>query len=71
MFNWIVGVFKQRLVEATQRKSVAETELSAAMAELTVSDRADKQFVGDRLRKAMAELVAARRALADLDDPAQ
>jgi uncharacterized protein (DUF3084 family) len=71
MFNWIAGVFKQRLVEATQRMSVAETELSAAMAELTVSDRADKQLVGDRLRNAMAELVAARQALADLDEPAQ
>jgi hypothetical protein len=71
MFNWIVGVFKQRLIEATQRLSVAETELSAAMAELTVSDRADKQFVGDRLRAAMSELVAARRALAELAEASE
>lgn len=57
---------KQQLREATTRLDSAEAELSFAMAELTVEDRADKQIVGERLRKAMAELVAARRGLAEL-----
>lgn len=66
MFGSSAHKFKQRLLEATARMTVAEGELSAAMAELTVSDRADKQIVGERLRKAMAELVAARQGLAEL-----
>lgn len=66
MFDWILEKFKQQLTEAATRISDAETELSSAMAELTVSDRADKQIIGERLSKALAELVVARHALAEL-----
>lgn len=66
MFGRTARKFRVRLRVATQRISVAEAELTAAMAELTVTDRADKQIVGERLRKAMVELVAARVGLADL-----
>jgi hypothetical protein len=66
MSSKISRKIKQRLAEATERLAVAESELGAALAELTVSDRADKQIVGERLRKAMAELVTARSSLAEL-----
>lgn len=57
---------KQRIAEATQRLTSAERELAAAIAELTVSERSDKRMVSERLRTAMAELVAARTSLAEL-----
>lgn len=60
---------KLLITEATSRLEVAEHELEGAMAELTVSDRADKQIVSERLRKAMAELVLARSGLAQLLTP--
>lgn len=66
MFGKSAHRLKLRLSEAAQRIEVAETELSAAMAELTVAERADKQIVGERLRRAMVELVAARVGLAEL-----
>jgi guanylate kinase len=66
MFGKIARKLKLRLQEATKRIALAETELSTAMAELTVTDRADKQIVGERLRKAMAELVSARVGLAEI-----
>lgn len=66
MFKRAAHKLKQRLSEATTRIDTAETELARAMAELTVEDRADKQIVGDRLRKALTELVAARHSLAAL-----
>jgi hypothetical protein len=69
MSSKISRKIKQRLVEATQRLAVAEGELVLAMAELTVSDRADKQIVGERLRRAMSELVLARSSLAELVEP--
>ena len=71
MFGKIARKLKLRLNEAAKRIAVAETELSAAMAELTVADRADKQIVGERLRRAMAELVAARVGLAELVESSQ
>lgn len=69
MFNRTARKFKQQIAEATTRISAAETELSSAMADLTLSDRADKQIVGERLRKALTELVAARHGLAELAEP--
>lgn len=69
MFNVSARKLKQQITSATERIAAAETELSAAMAELTVAERADKQIVGERLRKAMAELVAARLALSELIEP--
>lgn len=71
MFGRTARQLRQRVTEATQRMSVAEGELSAAMAELTVTDRADKQIVGERLRRAMDELVAARHGLAALVEPSR
>lgn len=71
MFGQTARKLKMRLKEATERIAVAETELSAAMAELTVIDRADKQIVGERLRTAMRELVAARVGLAELLESTQ
>lgn len=59
---------KLRIAEATERLAIAERELSAAIAELTVSERMDRRMVSDRLRDAMAELVAARTNLAGLVD---
>lgn len=61
---------KHRLAQATRRLTVAETELTAALAELTRSDRADKQIVGERLRVALAELVTARGRLVAFAAPA-
>jgi hypothetical protein len=61
---------RHRLAQATRRLTVAETELTAALAELTRSDRADKQIVGERLRAALAELVAARGRLVAFAAPA-
>ncbi|MBZ5709352.1 hypothetical protein [Nannocystis pusilla] len=46
--------------------TVAEGELTVAMAELVVTERAEKQIVGERLRNAMAELNAARDELSQL-----
>lgn len=66
MFGKTARELQVRITASTERLALAEGELSAAMAELTVSDRADKQIVGERLRNAMAELVAARAMLADL-----
>jgi hypothetical protein len=48
---------------------VAETELATALAELPKSDRADKAMVTERLRLALAEIVAAKRAISLLLDP--
>ncbi len=66
MFGKTARELQVRITAATERLALAEGELSAAMAELTVSDRADKQIVGERLRKAMFELVAARTLLGEL-----
>jgi hypothetical protein len=71
MFSWTARKFKQQLAEATTRISAAQDELSSAMSELTVSDRADKQIIGERLRKALTELVAARHWLAELEEPSR
>ncbi|MFZ6184279.1 hypothetical protein [Nannocystis pusilla] len=62
------GKFRRRyrLAAAVARMTVAEGELTVAMAELVVTERAEKQIVGERLRKAMAELVAARNGLSQL-----
>ncbi|MFY0534084.1 hypothetical protein [Nannocystis pusilla] len=57
---------RHRLAAAVERMTVAQGELTAAMAELVVTQRAEKQIVGERLRKAMAELVAARSGLSEL-----
>ena len=54
----------KQFIRASLRLAVAETELTAAMAELIRSDRADKKIVGERLRAALAELVTARGGLA-------
>lgn len=62
---------KQALLEATERLELAERELSAALAELTVSDRADKRIASERLRKGMAEVLAARSGLAELAEPSE
>jgi hypothetical protein len=51
------------LSEATRALGIAERELEASLAELTVADRADKVIVGERLRVAVAELTAARSKL--------
>lgn len=71
MFGKIARKLKLRLDEAAERLAVAESELSAAMADLTVAERADKQIVGERLRRAMAELVAARLGLTELVESAR
>lgn len=71
MFGSTARRLKIRIREATERLAVAETELSAAMAELAVIDRADKQIVGERIRSAMLELVTARGGLADLLEPSR
>ncbi|MDC0670112.1 hypothetical protein [Nannocystis radixulma] len=55
---------QQRFTQASLRLSVAETELTAAMAELGRTERADKQIASERLRVALAELVTARAFLA-------
>lgn len=57
---------RYRLAAAVERMTVAESELTVAMAELVVTERAEKQIVGERLRKAMAELIAARNGLSRL-----
>lgn len=66
MFGKTARELQVRITASTERLALAEGELSAAMAELSVSDRADKKIVGERLRNAMAELVAARAMLAEL-----
>jgi hypothetical protein len=48
---------------ATQRLTHAETELSAALKELPLSDRADKRMVTERLQLAFQEILAAKAAL--------
>ena len=53
---------------ATERLSVAEAELAKALSELPTSERADKAMVTERLRLALAEIVAAKRALSMLLD---
>lgn len=55
---------KARVADAMARLENAQRELDLAMADLTVSIRADKRMVTERLKNAMAALVAARRALA-------
>ncbi|MBZ5707807.1 hypothetical protein [Nannocystis pusilla] len=55
---------RARVAAGTRRVALAESELTAAMAELTWADRADKQIAGERLRSALAELVTARDSLA-------
>lgn len=57
---------RYRLAAAVERMTVAEGELTVAMAELVVTERAEKQIVGERLRKAMAELIVARNGLSRL-----
>ncbi|MCY0986522.1 hypothetical protein OV203_18795 [Nannocystis sp. ILAH1] len=57
---------RYRLAAAEERMTVAEGELTVAMAELVVTERAEKQIVGERLRNAMAELMAARDGLSRL-----
>lgn len=71
MFGKTARELQVRITAATERLALAEGELSAAMAELTVSDRADKQIVGERLRKAMFELVEARTLLGELVESSQ
>jgi hypothetical protein len=56
--------YQKLFIQASLRLTVAETELTAAMAELSGTDRVDKRIVGDRLRAALAELVTARDSLA-------
>lgn len=55
---------QKQIIQASLRLAVAETELTAAMAELIRNERAEKQFAGERLRAALAELVTARDGLA-------
>ena len=50
--------------DAEARLTLAHGELEIAMAELTITTRSDKRMVTERLRRAMAELVAARSSLA-------
>lgn len=56
---------KKRIREASDRLAVAERELTLAMEAITapILD-ADNEMVGERLRSALQELSAARRALA-------
>ena len=61
---------KQCIIRVIERLALAEQELGAAIAELTVADRGDKRMVSERLRKAMVELVSARTSLAALVEPA-
>lgn len=51
---------------ATERLDRAQTELSAAIADLPTVDRADKQIITQRLKLAFEEIVAAKDALAEL-----
>ena len=71
---------QELIVLAASRLAVAETELTQAMSDTPKSQRADKLMVSDRLRLALAEIVAAKRALSELlgshpriggEDPAQ
>lgn len=60
----------QRIIAATEKLAVAQTELEAAMAELTVAAHADTTFVTERLRNAFREVAAAKVALkAIVDQP--
>jgi hypothetical protein len=53
---------------ATRRLDVAEAELAKALAELPKAERADKLMVTERLRLALAEIMAAKRALSLLHE---
>lgn len=66
MFGKTARELQVRITASAERLALAEGELSTAMAELTVGDRADKPIVGERLRNPRAELVAARALLAEL-----
>ena len=66
MFGKFQRKYRRRVAAAVERMAVAQGELTAAMAELIVTDRADKQIVGERLRNAISELVAARSGLFEL-----
>jgi hypothetical protein len=59
---------QELIVTAAERLTVAEGELAAALGDTPKQDRADKLMVSDRLRLALAEILAAKRALSLLLD---
>ena len=59
---------EELIVTAAERLTVAERELAVALGETPKQDRADKLMVSDRLRLALAEILAAKRALSLLLD---
>ncbi len=54
------------IVLAAARLAGAEAELTAALGDTPKSRRANKSMVSDRVRVALAEIVAAKRALSEL-----
>jgi hypothetical protein len=57
---------QELIVLAAARLAGAEAELTQAMSDTPKSNRADKSMVSDRLRLALAEILAAKRALSEL-----
>jgi hypothetical protein len=57
---------QELIVLAAGRLAVAESELTQALNDTPKSQRADKLMVSDRLRLALAEILAAKRALSEL-----
>lgn len=56
---------ERRILEATARLAAAEGELTLAMEAIVMPELgADNEMIGERLRKALQELRAARLALA-------
>ena len=56
---------ERRILEATERLAAAEGELTLAMEAIVMPELgADNEMIGERLRKALQELRAARLALA-------
>jgi hypothetical protein len=54
---------QRRITEAREHLAVAERELEAALAELKVSERADKKMISQRLETAFAKLAAGKNNL--------
>ena len=57
---------KKRLSEATGALAVAQTEVEAALREVTVATRADKSIISQRLAVAFEKLGEARTQLEKL-----
>lgn len=56
---------QERILEATARLEAAEGEMTLAMEAIVLPELgADNEMIGERLRKALLELRAARQALA-------